>query len=109
LKLSSEWRNAVVKEIGRERYDAMSETGYGYAYAYVDYRIQQMMIDKLVKDRMPKSSVEYIVRKAGEGSLFGISTILSGQHSTITSLNVERNPTTLVFLRKERQGQFHRH
>ena len=78
LKLSSEWRNAVVKEIGRERYDAMSEKlGMDMAYAYVDYRVQQMMIDKLVKDRMPKSSVEYIVRKAGEGSLFGISTILS--------------------------------
>lgn len=78
LKLSSEWRNAVVKEIGRERYDAMSEKlGMDMAYAYVDYRVQQMMIDKLVKDRMPKSSVEYILRKAGEGSLFGISTILS--------------------------------
>jgi len=78
FKLSSEWRNAVVKEIGRERYDAMSEKlGVDMAYAYVDYRVQQMMIDKLVKDRMPKSSVEYILRKAGEGSLFGISTILS--------------------------------
>ena len=78
LNLSSEWRNAVVKEIGRERYDAMSKKlGTDLAYAYVDYRVQQMMIDKLVKDRMPKSSVEYILRKAGEGSLFGISTILS--------------------------------
>lgn len=99
LKLSSEWRNAVVKEIGRERYDAMSEKlGMDMAYAYVDYRVQQMMIDKLVKDRMPKSSVEYILRKAGEGSLFGISSILS--RSALDHHIAERgekayNPSTL--------------
>ncbi|MGL5253972.1 MAG: hypothetical protein ACRC9L_03020 [Brevinema sp.] len=78
IRISSEWRNTIIKEIGRERYDLLSQKlGGDLAYAYVDYRVQQMMIDKLVKDRMPKSSMEYIMRKAGEGSLFGISTMLS--------------------------------
>ena len=78
MKLSNEWRNTVVKEIGRERYDALSQKlGGDLAYAYVDYRVEQMMIDKLVKDRMPKSSMEYIMRQAGEGSLFGISSLLA--------------------------------
>lgn len=76
--MASEWRNTVVKEIGRERYDALSgELGCDLAYAYVDYRVEQLMIDKLVKDRMPKSSADYIIRKAAESSLLGLSQTLS--------------------------------
>lgn len=72
--MAGEWRNAVVGEIGRERYDALSgELGCDLAYAYVDYRVEQLMIDKLVKDRMPKSSADYIIRKAAESSLLGLS------------------------------------
>lgn len=78
MKLSNEWRSTVVKEIGREQYDALSKKlGGDLAYAYFDYRVEQMMIDKLVEDRMPKSSMGYIMRKAGEGSLFGISSLLA--------------------------------
>lgn len=76
--MAGEWREAVVGEIGRERYDALSgELGCDLAYAYVDYRVEQLMIDKLVKDRMPKSSAEYIIRKAAESSLLGLSQTLS--------------------------------
>ena len=76
--VAGEWRNAVVGEIGRERYDALSgELGCDLAYAYVDYRVEQLMIDKLVKDRMPKSSADYIIRKAAESSLLGLSQTLS--------------------------------
>ena len=76
--MAGEWRNAVVEEIGRERYDALSgELGCDLAYAYVDYRVEQLMIDKLVKDRMPKSSADYIIRKAAESSLLGLSQTLS--------------------------------
>ena len=31
------------------------------------------MIDRLVKERMPKSSADYIIRKAAESSLLGLS------------------------------------
>ena len=72
--LSHEWRKAVVAEIGRERYDGLSaRLGGDLAYAYVDYRVEQMMIDRMVKEQMPKSSVEYVLRKGMNGSLFGFA------------------------------------
>ena len=53
--IAGQWRHAVVQEIGRERYDELSkELGCDLAYAYVDYRVEQLMIDKLVKERMPQ-------------------------------------------------------
>ena len=72
--LASEWRKAVVAEIGRERYDSLSaKLGGDLAYAYVDYRVEQMMVDRMVEEQMPKSSVEYVLRKGMEGSLFGFA------------------------------------
>ena len=76
--LAGKWRDSVVQEVGRERYDALSEQlGSDLAYAYMDYRVEQLMIDKLVKDRMPKSSADYIIRKAAQSSLLGLSQTLS--------------------------------
>lgn len=76
--MAAEWRNAVVGEVGRERYDKLSEQlGNDLAYAYVDYRIEQLMIDKLVKDRMPKSTSDYIIKKAAESSLLGLTQVMS--------------------------------
>ena len=72
--LAVEWRNAVVNEIGREHYDELSsKLGNDLANAYMDYRMEQLMVDRLVKDRMPKSSMDYIIRKAASDSLLGIS------------------------------------
>lgn len=72
--LAHEWREAVVAEIGREAYDKLSaQLGSDLAYAYVDYRVEQMMVDRMVKEQMPKSSVEYVLRKGMEGSLFGFA------------------------------------
>ena len=65
--MAERWREAVVQEVGRERYDELSrELGCDLAYAFVDYRVEQLMIGRLVEERMPKSSSEYIVRKAAE-------------------------------------------
>lgn len=76
--MAGQWRNTVIGEIGRERYDVLSgELGCDLAYAYTDYRVEQLMIDKLVKERMPKSSADYIIRKAAESSLLGLSQTLS--------------------------------
>lgn len=76
--LANEWRTAVVEETGRERYDRLSEQlGCDLAYAYVEYRIGQMMTDKMVKDSMPKSSAEYILRKAAQNTLFGLPATLN--------------------------------
>lgn len=55
--LAGEWRNAVVAEIGREQYEELSkELGGDLAFAYVDYRVEQMMIDRMAVEQMPKSS-----------------------------------------------------
>ena len=75
--MAAEWREAVVGEVGRERYNALSqELGGDLAYAYVDYRIEQLMIDRLVKERMPKSTSDYIIKKAAESSLLGLTQVM---------------------------------
>lgn len=76
--ISGQWRDTVVREIGRERYDELSEQlGGDLAYAYMDYRVEELMIDRLVKERMPKSSADYIIRKSAESSLLGLSQTLN--------------------------------
>ena len=76
--MAEEWRNTVIAEIGCEKYDTLSkELGGDLASAYVDYRVEQMMVNKMVVDEMPKSSVEYILRKGASESLLGLSQSLS--------------------------------
>ncbi len=71
--IAGEWRNAVVKEIGRSKYDALSKAcGEDLAYAYVAQRMEDLMIGKLVKDNIPKSTMDYIVRKAAQNSIWGL-------------------------------------
>ena len=73
-KLSAEWRKAVIGEIGRARYDQLSkQLGGDLAYAYVDYRVQQQMVQHMVDKQTPKSTAEYIMKKAASGSLIGLS------------------------------------
>lgn len=72
-RLAGEWRNAVVAEVGRKRYDELSsKIGTDLALAYVDHRIEQMMVDRMVREQMPKGSFDYIIRKGASGSLFGL-------------------------------------
>ena len=71
--LSAEWRKTVVEEIGRERYEQLSkELGSDLAYAYLDYRVQQQMVQHLVDAETPRSATEYIMKKAASGSLIGL-------------------------------------
>ena len=71
--LAGEWRNAVVKEIGRSKYDALSKAcGEDLAYAYVAQRMEDLMIGKLVKDNTPKLTMDYILRKAAQNSIWGL-------------------------------------
>jgi hypothetical protein len=74
VKMASEWRTTVVKEVGRAKYDQLSKSmGCDLAFAYVDYRVDQMMVDYMVKQEMPRSSVEYVLKKGSEGSLLGLA------------------------------------
>ena len=71
--IAGEWRNAVVKEIGRSKYDTLSKTcGEDLAYAYIAQRMENLMIGKLVKDNTPKSTMDYILRKAAQDSIWGL-------------------------------------
>lgn len=72
-RLAEEWRKAIVAETGRERYDDISSRlGTDLALAYVDYRIEQLMTDRMAAWQMPKSSFEYILRKGVSYSLPGL-------------------------------------
>lgn len=78
VDLTIEWRKAIVESIGRERYDrASKQIGCDLASAYIDYRLQQTMIDRLIDKETPKSTAEYIIRKAAGESLFGLPYTLS--------------------------------
>lgn len=71
--IAGEWRNAVVKEIGRSKYDALSKAcGEDLAYAYIAQRMENLMIGKLVNDNTPKSTMDYILRKAAQDSIWGL-------------------------------------
>ena len=71
--ISDNWREAVIAQIGRKHYDKLSNRlGCDLANAYVSHRINQLMVEKLVDDRIPRSSAEYIIRKVGETSIFGL-------------------------------------
>lgn len=73
VALTISWRNALVASIGQERYNhASKQIGCDLAAAYIDYRIQQTMVDRLIDKETPKSTAEYIIRKAAGESLFGL-------------------------------------
>ena len=76
--ISDEWRNTVIDKVGLERYNELSEAiGTDLANAFIENRFEEKMIDKLVKERMPQSSSEYIIRKAAESSIFGLNQVLN--------------------------------
>lgn len=96
--ISDNWREAVIAQIGRERYDKLSNRlGCDLADAYVNHRINQLMVDKLVDDRIPRSSAEYIIRKVGESSIFGLPQTMQ---RTLLAAEIDRrseaayNPST---------------
>jgi hypothetical protein len=75
--LAGEWRKTVIAEVGRDAYDrASKQLGGDLSYAYIEYRLEQQMIDHLTAERVPKSSLEYIMRKAADQSLFGMTRAL---------------------------------
>ena len=71
---AEQWRDAAIKQMGRNKYDALSkQLGCDLAYAYVGARMEDLMVNKLVHDGMPKSSAAYIIRKAAQSSIWGLT------------------------------------
>ena len=68
LDLTGEWNSKTVEDyVGMVREELRKEK------IDVSPELEQMMLDKMVRDRMPKSSIEYVMRKAAGNSLFGLA------------------------------------
>ena len=67
LNVTGEWNSKTVED-----YVGMVKDELRKEQIDVTPQIEEMMIDKMVRDQMPKSSIEYILRKAGSNSLFGL-------------------------------------
>ena len=102
--LSDVWRTRMVGLIGREAYDTHSQRlGQDLAKAYIAYRIEDRMIGHMVDQRVPKSSVEYVLRKGMDSSLVGflstaavkteLDEVLEGKAEKAYSPNVVENLT----------------
>lgn len=76
--LTAEYRTAMVKEVGRKSYDEASrKLGTDLARAYIDYRLQQTMVNVLVNEHTPRTTAEYVMRRGAEGSLIGFASSLN--------------------------------
>ena len=67
LDLTGEWNSKTVED-----YVGMVRDELRKGQIEVTPGMEEMMIDKMVRDRMPKSSIEYILRKAGSNTLFSL-------------------------------------
>ncbi len=63
--LADEWRQAAIAAVGQQRYDVLcaSLDDHDLATEYVNYRVTRMAFDKMVDDRVPRSSMEYVIGK----------------------------------------------
>ena len=67
LNVTGEWNSKTVED-----YVGMVKDELRREHIDVTPEIEEMMIDKMVREQMPKSSIEYILRKAGGNTLFGL-------------------------------------
>ena len=67
LSLTGEWNTKTVED-----YVEMVRAELRKEGVTVTPELEEMMLDKMVRDQMPKSSLEYILRKAGGNTLFGL-------------------------------------
>lgn len=68
LKITGEWNSKTVED-----YIEMVKNELRKEDIRVTPDIESMMIDKMVRDQMPKSSIEYIMRKAASNSIFSLA------------------------------------
>ncbi len=68
LKITGKWNSKTTED-----YIAMVKDELRKQHITVDASMEKKMIDKMVKDVVPKSSAEYIIRKAAQSSIFYIS------------------------------------
>lgn len=67
LRYTGKWNSKTVED-----YVAMVKAELKRQHITVTPEIERMMIDKMVKDKIPKSSIDYIIQKAASHSLFSL-------------------------------------
>lgn len=66
------WKAVYIKNYGKERYEEISkELGEDLATYYLNAQVRNMMLERLAKEKVPKSSLEYIAVAAYQSTLFG--------------------------------------
>ena len=68
LMVTGKWNSKTTED-----YIAMVKAELRKQHITVDASMEKKMIDKMVKDVVPKSSAEYIIRKAAQSSIFYLS------------------------------------
>ena len=68
IKVTGKWNSKTTED-----YIAMVKAELRKQHITVDASMEKKMIDKMVKDVVPKSSAEYIIRKAAQSSIFYLS------------------------------------
>ena len=67
LRVTGEWTSKTVED-----YVEMVKAELRKEGVTVTAEMEQMMIDKMARDQMPRSSIDYILRKAAGNTLFGL-------------------------------------
>lgn len=67
LSMTGKWSTKTVED-----YVEMVRTELRKEDIAVTPELEEMMMDKMVRDQMPKSSLDYILRKAGGNTIFGL-------------------------------------
>lgn len=76
--LADEWRNTVLAEVGQERYDTLSEhIGCDLSFAYIEGRMEDLMVGRMVKEKIPHSAADYIFQKAVGQSIWNLPNEIS--------------------------------
>ena len=65
LKITGEWNSKTVED-----YVEMVKEELGREGITVTPELEEMMIDKMARDNMPQSSIDYILRKAAGNTIF---------------------------------------
>lgn len=68
IRYTGKWNSKTVED-----YVQMVKAELKKQHINVTPEMEKKMIDKMVKDQMPKSSIDYIIRKAAGNSIFGLS------------------------------------
>ena len=67
LSVTGEWNSKTVED-----YVGMVKDELRKEHIDVTPQLEEMMIDKMVRDQIPQSSIDYILRKAAGNSIFGL-------------------------------------